>query len=73
MSYASLKSTSRLIRQLRRAALAVVAASALAGTARAVRRQNPKARGLVTIEYPKEKAPMPEHFRNIPFLVYDTE
>ncbi len=47
--------------------------SGVAGTARAVRRQNPKARGLVTIEYPKEKAPMPEHFRNIPFLVYDTE
>ena len=47
--------------------------SGVAGTARAVRRQNPKARGLVTIEYPKEKAPMPENFRNIPFLVYDTE
>jgi len=47
--------------------------SGVAGTARAVRRQNPKTRGLVTIEYPKEKAPMPENFRNIPFLVYDTE
>ncbi|MBX7215023.1 MAG: 4Fe-4S binding protein [Thermoflexales bacterium] len=46
--------------------------SGVAGTARAVRRQNPKTRGLVVIEYPKEKAPMPENFRNIPFLVHDT-
>ncbi len=47
--------------------------SGAAGTARALRRQNPKTHGLVTIEYPKEKAPMPENFRNIPFLVFDTD
>ena len=37
-----------------------------------VRRQNPKNRGLVTIEYPKEKMPLPENFRYVPFLVEDT-
>jgi NADH-quinone oxidoreductase subunit I len=38
----------------------------------AVRRQNPKNRGLTTIEYPKEKMPLPENFRYVPFLVEDT-
>ena len=38
----------------------------------AVRRQNPKNRGLATIEYPKEKMPLPENFRYVPFLVEDT-
>jgi NADH-quinone oxidoreductase subunit I len=28
--------------------------------------------GLFTIQYPEEKAPVPEEFRFIPFLVYDT-
>ena len=28
--------------------------------------------GLFTIEYPEEKMPVPEEFRYIPFLVYDT-
>ncbi len=42
-------------------------------TPRAVRRQSPKARGMVTVEYPKEKLPMPENFRYVPFLVNDSE
>jgi NADH-quinone oxidoreductase subunit I len=40
---------------------------------KAVRRQNPKNRGLTTIEYPKEKMALPENFRYVPFLVEDTE
>ena len=40
--------------------------------ARPLRRQNPKNHGMVTVEYPKERLPMPENFRNIPFLVQDT-
>lgn len=39
---------------------------------RYLRRQSPKAKGMVTIEYPAEKAELPENFRNIPFLVHDT-
>jgi NADH-quinone oxidoreductase subunit I len=35
-------------------------------------RQGPAARGLFTVEYPGEKLPMPEHFRMIPFLVYNS-
>lgn len=38
---------------------------------RMIRRQSPKARGMVTIEYPKEKMPVPENFRYVPFLVKD--
>jgi NADH-quinone oxidoreductase subunit I len=40
---------------------------------RPLRRQSPKARGLVTVEYPRERLPLPENFRYVPFLVYDTE
>ena len=40
---------------------------------RPLRRQNPKNHGLVTIEYPNERMPVPEAFRYIPFLVKDTE
>jgi NADH-quinone oxidoreductase subunit I len=40
--------------------------------ARPLRRQNPRNRGLVTVEYPAEKLPVPENFRYIPFLVQDT-
>ncbi len=40
--------------------------------ARPLRRQNPKNHGMVTVEYPKERLPMPENFRYIPFLVQDT-
>jgi NADH-quinone oxidoreductase subunit I len=40
---------------------------------RPLRRQSPKARGLVTVEYPKERLPLPENFRYVPFLVYDSE
>ena len=40
---------------------------------RPLRRQSPKARGLVTVEYPKERLPLPENFRYVPFLIYDSE
>jgi NADH-quinone oxidoreductase subunit I len=35
---------------------------------RPLRRQSPKVRGLVTVEYPKERLPLPENFRYVPFL-----
>jgi NADH-quinone oxidoreductase subunit I len=35
-------------------------------------RQGPAARGLFTVEYPKEKLPMAENFRVAPFLVYNS-
>jgi len=37
-----------------------------------MRRQGTKGRGVFTVQYPDEKLPIPEHFRYIPFLVYDT-
>ncbi len=40
---------------------------------RPLRRQSPKAKGLVTVEYPMERLPLPENFRYIPFLVNDTK
>jgi NADH-quinone oxidoreductase subunit I len=40
---------------------------------RPLRRQSPKARGMVTVEYPKERLPLPENFRYVPFLVFDTK
>lgn len=39
---------------------------------RPLRRQSPKNRGMVTVEYPKERLPLPENFRYVPFLVHDT-
>jgi NADH-quinone oxidoreductase subunit I len=36
------------------------------------KRQGPKGRGVFTVQYPEEKLPVPENFRYIPFLVYDT-
>jgi NADH-quinone oxidoreductase subunit I len=39
---------------------------------RPLRRQSPKNRGIVTVEYPRERLPLPENFRYIPFLVNDT-
>ncbi len=36
-------------------------------------RQGPKTTGIFTVQYPEEKLPVPENFRYIPFLVYDTE
>ena len=36
------------------------------------RRQGPRARGVFTVRYPEEKLPVPENFRYIPFLIYDT-
>jgi NADH-quinone oxidoreductase subunit I len=39
---------------------------------RPLRRQNPKNHGIVTVEYPKERLPLPENFRYVPFLVNDT-
>ncbi len=34
-------------------------------------RTSPKARGVVTVQYPEEKMPVPEEFRYIPFLLYE--
>jgi NADH-quinone oxidoreductase subunit I len=28
---------------------------------------------LITVQYPEERAPLPENYRNFPFLVYDTD
>lgn len=36
-------------------------------------RQSPKGRGIFTVQYPKEKLPLPEHFRMFPFQVVDSE
>ena len=38
-----------------------------------VQRQGPRAKGVFTVQYPEEKLPVPEHFRYMPFLIYDTE
>jgi NADH-quinone oxidoreductase subunit I len=35
-------------------------------------RQGPKERGVFTVQYPEEKLLIPENFRYIPFLIYDT-
>jgi NADH-quinone oxidoreductase subunit I len=40
---------------------------------RPLRRQNPRNHGIVTVEYPSERLPLPENFRYLPFLVKDTE
>jgi NADH-quinone oxidoreductase subunit I len=37
-----------------------------------VQRQGPKGRGVFTVQYPEEKLPVPENFRYLPFLIYDT-
>ncbi len=34
-------------------------------------RRSSEMRGLVTVQYPEEKLPLPEEFRYIPFLVYE--
>ena len=34
-------------------------------------RRAPDVEGIFTIQYPEEKAPVPEEFRYLPFLVYD--
>ena len=36
-------------------------------------RQGPQARGIFTVQYPEERLPVPENFRYIPFLVFDTQ
>ncbi|MFN8596889.1 MAG: 4Fe-4S binding protein [Anaerolineae bacterium] len=36
-------------------------------------RQGPQTKGIFTVQYPEEKLPLPENFRYIPFLVYDTQ
>ena len=28
---------------------------------------------LTTVQYPEERSPLPENYRNFPFLIYDTE
>ncbi len=35
------------------------------------RRQSVKGDGIITVQYPEEKLPVPENFRFVPFLVYD--
>jgi NADH-quinone oxidoreductase subunit I len=39
---------------------------------RPLRRSNPENHGIVTVQYPDERLPMPENFRYIPFLVRDS-
>lgn len=34
-------------------------------------RSSPQVEGVITIQYPEERRPIPENFRFIPFLVYD--
>jgi NADH-quinone oxidoreductase subunit I len=36
-------------------------------------RQSPKGRGVFTVQYPKEKLPLPENYRSFPFQVIDPE
>ena len=36
-------------------------------------RQGPRAHGVFTVQYPEERLPVPENFRYIPFLVFDTQ
>lgn len=36
-------------------------------------RQSPKGRGIFTVQYPKEKLPLPENYRCFPFHVIDPE
>ena len=36
-------------------------------------RSSSNARGIFTIQYPDEKLPVPEEFRFIPFLIYETD
>lgn len=36
-------------------------------------RQGPRGRGAFTLQYPRERRPVPERSRNIPFLVVDGE
>jgi NADH-quinone oxidoreductase subunit I len=38
-----------------------------------LQRQGPQMRGAFTVQYPEEKLPVPEHFRYIPFLVFEEE
>src|SRR6266513_1348467 len=28
---------------------------------------------LITVQYPEERSPLPENYRNFPFLIYDTD
>jgi len=35
------------------------------------RRQSIKGDGIITVQYPEEKLPVPENFRYVPFLVYE--
>ncbi|MGC8837054.1 MAG: NuoI/complex I 23 kDa subunit family protein [Anaerolineae bacterium] len=32
-----------------------------------------RARGLFTVQYPEERLPLPERYRNLPFLLYDPQ
>jgi len=36
-------------------------------------RQSPKGQGIFTVQYPKERLPLPENFRMFPFQVLDAE
>lgn len=37
------------------------------------RRQGPQARGVFTVQYPRERLPLPERSRNLPFLTLDAQ
>lgn len=43
------------------------------GTEVVKRRQDPTSKGIVTLQYPEEQRPLPERFRHLPVLLYDTE
>jgi NADH-quinone oxidoreductase subunit I len=36
-------------------------------------RQSPQGRGIFTVQYPKERLPLPERYRNLPFQVVDSD
>jgi NADH-quinone oxidoreductase subunit I len=37
------------------------------------KRQSAQGHGIFTVNYPEEKLPIPEHYRFVPFLIYDEE
>lgn len=48
-------------------------AQEIGGLAEVERKYPAKPGGLFTVEYPEEKVPVPERFRNIPMLIYEPE
>ena len=48
-------------------------AQEIGGLAQVERKYPTKPGGLFTVQYPEEKVPVPERFRNIPMLIYEPE